>query len=157
LKVWCTFRSDKKTIQKIIKHCPFDRDLLSPYWEKYASNYILMGWIYNLKGEVSWRVYPGEIPSTCLMGESQNHVIQKLGLHSGIMSSTWPASQSAIYWGDIKDTQGFLKELAPLLSSDRAIDLVHEFQKNGLTLCNVCTTLPLTKNDKIIKANFYFK
>ena len=156
LKFWCAFSSDKKTIQKLIKYCPFDKDHLAPYWRKYASERIFFGWVYNGNGDVSWRVYP-EIPAGPFVLGSKNHVVRKLGPLSGMLASIWPATQPLIYWGNINNKELFIRELASLLYSDQAIDLAKNFQEQGLILSSVCAPLPATKKEKITEANFYFR
>lgn len=156
LKFWCAFSSDKKTIQKLIKHYPFDKDHLAPYWEKYASERIIIGWVYNGNGNMSWRVYP-EIPAKPFVLESQNHVVRKLGPLSEMLASVWPAPRPLIHWGNINNKELFIEELAPFFYSDQAINLAKDFQKQGLILSVVCTPLPATKKDKITEANFYFR
>lgn len=156
LNIWCSFHSDKKTIQELTKHCPFDKNILAPYWKKYNSEIIELGWAYNGNGDVSWQVYP-EIPSKCFVLGSKNHIIQKLCPLSRKVISAWPTTQPLIYWDNINNKEQFIKELAPLLRSDQAVHLAKDFQKHGLTLTVVGANLPVTKKDKITEVDFYFR
>ena len=157
LKIWCACRCDKKTIQEIIKNYSFKKDHLYPFWKKYSSERILLGWIYKGNGDVSWRVYP-EIPTKHLVLASKNHVVKELGPLSAMLASSWPSPQSLIHWGNINNKELFIDKLKPLLLyPHKAINLAKDLQQQGFNLSLVCTSLPATKKDKITESNFYFK
>ena len=157
LKLWASFHADKARIRQLIKNYPFEQDHLAPYWKKYAQERILIGWVYQGSGQVSWRVYP-ELPSQYLLAQSKDPIVRQLGPLSTMLASCWPSRQPLIHWGNITHKEEFLKRLKTLLSHpEQPIALARDFQEHGMEMSLVSTNLSNGRNSRVTESNFYFK